>query len=249
MPLGSGSDAPVFRNELLSALTADDIQRLRPHLRRVTLVVKQLLHEAAAPMKDVYFVEEGLVSLTADTRDNGMVEVGMTGRDGLVGTPVLLNPDVIAVHRAMVQVAGSAFHMQAAVLREVIDQVATLRDRCLRYVQMVMIQTSQSAACNARHELPERLARWLLMIRDRTESDELPLTQEFLSAMLGVRRAGVSVVVSALQSQGLIQQARGRLILLDRAGLEGEACSCYRMIEDSRKQIMGGYGDSRGSAA
>ena len=129
--------------------------------------------------------------------------------------------------------------MRALAFREALAVMPALRDQCLRYVQFVMVQTAQSAACNVRHELPERLARWLLMCRDRTDSDELPMTQEFLSYMLGVRRAGVSVVANALQSTGFIRQSRGSLTILDRAGLEQEACSCYRMIEDSRKQIIG----------
>ena len=114
-----------------------------------------------------------------------------------------------------------------------------LRDHCLRYVQFVMVQIAQSAACNARHDMPERLARWLLMSRDRIDSDELPMTQEFLSYMLGVRRAGVSVVANALQSTGVIRLSRGHLTVLDRAGLEEEACSCHQLIEDSRRSIIG----------
>ena len=129
--------------------------------------------------------------------------------------------------------------MRAPAFRDALAAMPVLRDHCLRYVQFVLVQTAQSAACNARHEMPERLARWLLMSRDRIDSDELPMTQEFLSYMLGVRRAGVSVVANALQSTGAIRLSRGHLTVLDRAGLEEEACSCYRLIEDSRKQITG----------
>ena len=242
MPSTSDPDQPSFRNELLAALPKDVQAQLRPHLRRVSLSMEQELHEVGNPIDYVYFVEAGLVSLTAETGDNGFVEVGMTGREGLVGTAALLNPDAVAVHRAIVQISGTALRMDAPTLRGLVEQHPALRDRCLRYLQVVMVQTSQAAACNARHELPERLARWLLMVRDRADSDEVPMTQEFLSYMLGVRRAGVSVVASALQAQGLIQQSRGRVAILDRAGLEQEACPCYRLIEDSRRQIMGGPG-------
>jgi CRP-like cAMP-binding protein len=228
-----------FRNELLRALPADELQRLRPHLAPVTLVVSQVLHEAETPIDEVFFLESGLAFLTADTRDHGLVEVGTTGRDGFVGLPVLLSPEPVSVHRAFVQVPGRAYRLRAAVLREMAGALPTLRDRCLRYIQVMLMQNSQIAACNARHELPGRLARWLLMSRDRIDGDDLPMTQEFLSTMLGVRRAGISVVANALQTQGLIRQSRGRITVLDRAGLEEKACTCYRMIERNRARIMG----------
>ena len=142
------------------------------------------------------------------------------------------------MHRALVQIGGTALRVRSDVLRELIEQVPSLRNCCLRYLQLLMVQTSQSAACNARHGLPERLARWLLMVHDRSEGDEVPMTHEFLSYMLGVRRAGVTIIASALQTQGLIQQTRGRLAILDSEGLEEEACTCYQLIEDSRRLIM-----------
>ena len=228
-------------NQILAALSAEDSERMRPHLHRVALIMEQVLHEAGDPLEEVYFVEAGLVSLTANTGDHGMVEVGMTGREGLVGTSALLSPHAQAIHRALVQIGGSAWRMRSAVLREMMEQSPALRDRCFGYLQVVMAQTSQSAACNARHELPERLARWLLMSRDRADSDTIPMTQEFLSYMLGVRRAGVSIAVAALRARGLIQQSRGHMAILDRAGLEQQSCTCYRLIEDSRKQIMSAF--------
>ncbi len=228
-----------FRNELLRALPAGELERLRPLLVPVTLVTSQVLHEAGAPIDEVFFLESGLAFLTADTGDHGLVEVGTTGRDGLVGLPVLLSTEPISVHRAFVQIPGRAYRLRATALREMVDVLPTLRDRCLRYVQVMLMQNSQIAACNARHELPGRLARWLMMSRDRIDGDDLPMTQEFLSAMLGVRRAGISVVANALQAQGLIRQSRGRITVLDRAGLEGKACACYRMIEHNRARIMG----------
>ncbi len=239
MPVVPAAENNGFRNELLRALPADETQRLRPHLAPVTLVVSQVLHEAETPIDEVFFLESGLAFLTADTRDHGLVEVGTTGRDGFVGLPVLLSPEPVSVHRAFVQVPGRAYRLRAAVLREMAGVLPTLRDRCLRYIQVMLMQNSQIAACNARHELPGRLARWLLMSRDRIDGDDLPMTQEFLSTMLGVRRAGISVVANALQTQGLIRQSRGRITVLDRAGLEEKACTCYRMIERNRARIMG----------
>ncbi len=239
MPTAPAVETGGFRNELLRSLPADDLDRLRLHLMPATLVLSQILHEVDAPVDDIYFVESGLVSLTANTGDGGRVEVGMTGREGFIGLAALLNPMPISIHRAFVQVPGRANRMPAAAFRNLADQFPALRDRCLRYVQVMLVQNSQIAACNARHGLPERLARWLLMSRDRIDTDDLPMTQEFLSYMLGVRRAGISVVANALQSEGLIRQSRGRITLLDRAGLEAKACSCYRIVKRSRIQIMG----------
>ncbi len=239
MSIVPATGAAALRNELLRALPAADLERIRPHLMPVTLVLSQVLHEFDAPTDETFFVESGLVSLTADTNDNGQVEVGMTGREGFVGLAALLSPTPISIHRAFVQVPGRANRIQNTVFRRLVDQSPALRDRCLRYVNVMLVQNSQIAACNARHGLPERLARWLLMSRDRIDFDDLPMTQEFLSYMLGVRRAGVSVVANALQAQGLIRQSRGRITLLDRAGLEAKACSCYGLLERSRARIMG----------
>ena len=227
-----------FRNELLRALPPAELALVRPCLLPVTLVMSQILHEAEAPIDEVYFFESGLVSLTADTGDNGLVEVGMTGREGFVGVTALLSPEPISVHRAFVQIPGRAYRIRATTFRELTEALPALRDRCLRYVQVMLMHNSQIAACNARHDLPGRLARWLLMSRDRIDGDDLPMTQEFLSYMLGVRRAGISVVANALQSQGLIRQSRGRIAILDRPGLEGKACNCYRLIERNRARIM-----------
>jgi CRP-like cAMP-binding protein len=239
MPVVPAAGNAGFRNELLRALPADELQRLRPQLMPVTLVVSQVLHEAESPIDEVFFLESGLAFLTADTKDHGLVEVGTTGRDGFVGLPVLLSPEPISVHRAFIQIPGRAYRLRAAVLREMAEALPTLRDRCLRYVQVMLMQNSQIAACNARHDLPGRLARWLLMSRDRIDGNDLPMTQEFLSTMLGVRRAGISVVANSLQGQGLIRQSRGRITILDRARLEERACTCYRMIEHNRARIMG----------
>ena len=232
------SDGPVFRNELLAVLSGEDLERLRPHIQRVTLVLEQVLHEPGEYMDHVYFPESGVVSLTADTKDNGVVEVGMTGREGMVGASVILNPQATAIHRSLVQVPGAAIRMRAAAFRENLEQTPVFRDHCLRHIQVTMVQAAQAAACNARHEVTERLARWLLMSRDKLDSDEMPMTQEFLAMMLGVRRTGVSLITNTLQSTGAIRQSRGRITILDRELLETEACNCYRFIEDSRKEIM-----------
>jgi CRP-like cAMP-binding protein len=238
----AGAPPPPYRNRLLAALAPADLEPLRPHLLGpVELAQGQTLHARGEPVADVFFPEAGLASLTADTRDGGgAVEVGMTGREGLVGTSVLLDPEAVAVLEAFVQVPGAAWRVPAQALRAAVEQSPALRGRLLRYVQFLMVQSAQSAACNARHEVPKRLARWLLMAHDRVDGDELALRQESVSLMLGVRREGVSVAAGALQDAGLIRQSRGRIAVLDRAGLEAAACGCYRAVRHAQARILGG---------
>lgn len=232
------SSHPQPANEILRGLPLDELAILQPQLHHVPLVLRQVIHATGAPIHDVYFMEEGLTSITAGTGDDEEVEVGITGREGFVGISALLMPEATAIHRAFVQVPGSAYRMQAWAFREALAKCQVLQARCLRYLQFMLVQTAQCAACNARHGLPERLARWLLSAMDRTHRDEVPMTQEFLSYMLGVRRAGVSVVTNSLQNAGLIRQSRGKVTLLDRAGLQAKACSCYGTINDSYGLIM-----------
>jgi len=244
---------PPFRNRLLAALAPADLEPLRPHLLGgpVEFAQGQVLHARGCPIADVLFPEAGLASLTTDTRDGGgaggpdTVEVGMTGREGLVGASVLLDPEAVAVHEAFVQIPGAAWRVPAQVLRRAVEESPALRERLLRYVQFLMVQTAQSGACNARHAVVQRLARWLLMAHDRVDGDELALRQEAVSLMLGVRREGVSLAAGALQDGGLIRQARGRIMVLDRPGLERAACGCYRAVRDSQERILGGLGHHR----
>ena len=238
MAVDLGPDGTLSRNRLLTPLPAADIELLQPHMQRVKLTIEQVLHESNEPFDHVFFLDDGIASMTADTKDNGAVEVGVASWDGMVGTAAILHPEPVAVHRVIIQVSGTAIRMRTGPFRKAMERSPAFRDRCLRFVQFVLVQTAQAAACNVRHELPERLARWLLTCWDRHDQPDLPMRQEFLALMLGVRRPGVSAVVGALQATGAIRQSRGRLTLLDRGLLEAEACSCYRLIEDSRRRIL-----------
>lgn len=229
--LDSSSLHVLSRNAVLAGLSAPDAALLRPHLHRVRLVSSQVLYEPGVPIDAVYFLEEGIASQTADTGDLGQVEVGMAGREGLVGATVLLNVRALSAQHTTMQVSGSALRMQRAPFQAAAAQSATLHATCLREVEVLLIQMAQSAACNARHDMSRRLAKWLLASFDRIDSDELPIVQEYLARMLGVRRAGVSGVVGALQKAGLIHQARGRIVLLDRPGLELRSCACYAIAK------------------
>jgi len=221
--------APV-KNELLAALPRGAYLRLLPHLESVQLPLGAGLYDSGESIEHVYFPEDALVSLVTHMRDGATVEVGLIGRDGMVGIPVLLGDD-IAFEAAVVQIAGSALRMPSAAFKEVIKgRSSPLLTRLLLYTRVLMKQVAQPVHCNGRHSAEKRLARWLLMCHDRAESDELALTQEFISDMLGVRRAGVSSASIVLQQEGFIRYSHGRVTILKREGLEAYACECYAAV-------------------
>jgi CRP-like cAMP-binding protein len=180
-----------------------------------------------------------VVSLLAPLAGGELLEVGVVGREGLVGLPVLLGEDS-STTEALVQAPGTAWRVPAAELRRALETGAALRALLLRYVLAFHVQVAQTAACNARHALEERFARWLLMAHDRAEGDAFPLTQEFAAMMLGVRRAGVSVAAAVLQKAGAIAYAHGRVAVLDRAGLEAASCECYGTVRRQFERLHGG---------
>ncbi len=221
-----------FRNEILASLPHAELARLRPHLIRARLVNGQSLHEPNEPIEQVYFFEDGFVSMVSTTNNASHgVEVGLIGREGAVGATAAFDPTATAFNRAQVQLAGTAHRIPATALRAALSDTPTLRDRLFLSLETMMAQVSQTAACNSRHTLPERCSRWLLLAHDRIDGDELQLTQEFLSIMLAVRRSGVTVAVGTLQSAGIIRTGRGRITIMDRAKLEAGACECYSRVQ------------------
>jgi CRP-like cAMP-binding protein len=217
-------------------LGSGDFERLRPHLEPVTLSLRQTLAKAGVSIEHANYPDCGMISLVSPL-DGLMVEVGVVGREGFAGTPILLGVDASPLEM-MVQVAGTGSRIRADALRGEVGQSPALLRLLLRYTQAFHSQVSQSAACNGRHTLQERLARWLLMARDRTESDELPLSHEFLSMMLGVRRAGVTVAVGTLKAAGLIRSSHGHITILDRDGMEAAACECYRVVKREYERLL-----------
>jgi CRP-like cAMP-binding protein len=221
--------APV-KNVLLTALPRNAYLRLLPHLESVSLPIGTILYNSGESIEHVYFPEDALISLVTHMRDGATVEVGLIGSDGMVGIPVLLGDD-IAFEAAVVQIGGTALRMTSVAFKGVIKKGGNpLLTRLLLYTRVLMKQVAQTAACNGRHTAEKRLARWLLMCHDRTESDELALTQDFISDMLGLRRAGVSSAAIGLQQEGFIRYSRGRITILKRAGLEAFACECYAAV-------------------
>ena len=236
------SSLPLIRNEVLRELAGSDLSQLHRHLTRVRLVQGQVLHEAGERIEHAHFVEQGIVSTTAqvDNADGiglGMTEIGMVGREGLVGFNILLQADALSFGRNIVQIPGVALRIPGPVLRDLSASIPVLRSGLYRTLQVTMATISQTAACNSRHALPKRLARWLLIAHDRVDGDTLPLTQEFLSIMLGVRRSGVTVAAGALERAGAIRHTRGSITVADRDGLERASCGCYARVQDFTRTL------------
>ena len=225
-------------NRLLDLLAPEQLDRLRPHLTAEALELNQTLQQRGKPVESVVFPTSGMISIVATMRDGAAVEVGIAGREGMLGVQAVLG-DEIALNEAMVQIPGSALRLPAGILRQEAQASAKLRAVLLRYVQVCLNAATQSAACNRAHLLEQRLARWLLTARDRASTDRLPLTHEFIAMMLGVRRAGVTVAAQSLQSAGLIHYAHGRITIVDREGLEVAACECYEVTKREYARLLG----------
>jgi CRP-like cAMP-binding protein len=222
-------DAPPLSNRILSLLPAEEYERLAPHFQYVELPLRGVLYRPDDAMPFVHFPLSGTVSLAAPMRDGREVEVGVVGREGMAGLQVFLGTDS-SPFKAVVQVSGSAVRVKAGALRSESGRCGELQRLLLRYAQAFFVQTAQTAACNRLHPLEGRLAKWLLTTRDRARSDELGLTQEFLSIMLGMRRAGVSEAIGELERRGLVGHARSRITILDGPGLEAASCECYAVV-------------------
>ncbi len=236
MPVNSKPHAPSA-NRLLAALPKGEYRRLLPALERVTLRFAEVLYEPRALIRHVYFPDDSTVSLLAGVAERSTLEVGFVGKEGMAGISVMLGVDT-SPHRAIVQGAGTAVRMKASALRKESGRTGPLHDLLHRYAHSLLMQVSQSAACNHFHTVDARLARWLLMSGDRTEADEFRLTQDFISDLLGVRREGVSKAAGVLQKDGLITYSRGHIRILDRARLGAVSCECYGIIKDESDSYL-----------
>jgi CRP-like cAMP-binding protein len=209
-------------NKLLARLSRADAQLLEPNLEAVDLPLRKVLQARNKRIDQVYFPDSGVASVVAN--GSNAIEVGMIGREGMTGVPVLLANSDRVPHETYMQIAGSGQRLSAEHLRKAIAASATLQHTLLRFAHSFLAQTTQTALANGRSKIEERLARWLLMAQDRVDAKELPLTHEFLSVMLGVRRPGVTTALQELERKGLIGHRRSFITIIDREGLE-ESCN------------------------
>ena len=216
-------------NEILLGLPKREYGVLSPELELVELMTHQVLNEMGQPIEWCYFVDQGLVSILNVMSDGKSVEIGISGKEGFVGLPLVVGLNSSAT-RALVQVAASAYRLRAAAMTRVLEKCPQLEKSLNRYSQVLGLQSAQVAACNRLHAVEQRLARWLLMSQDRLGGDVVQLTQEFLAHMLGTRRASVTVAAGVLQKSGLIQYTRGAVTIVSRAKLEAASCECYAIM-------------------
>jgi CRP-like cAMP-binding protein len=231
------SATKVATNRILAGLDPEELQALMPHLQRVDLTTRQPLWEPNQPLEAVYFPVTSVNSIMALDEQGGEIEVGTVGNEGVVGLPVFLGA-TSSPGRAFTQIAGTADRVGVVEFRRAARH-ERLRSLLNLYTQAFVSQVSQSVACNRLHNPERRLARWLLMCRDRVGRHEYPLTQHFMAQMLGVRRATVGEAAGSLQDRGLIRYRRGTLTITDPAGLESASCECYRIVRDEFERLLG----------
>ena len=213
-------------NRILSRLSPADLGLLEPHLEPVDLPVHRPLEGRNRRIDFVYFIEAGFASVVANGSGKPSIEVGIIGREGMTGLAIIMGQQQ-APHDTYIQVAGKGQRIRAAKLREADELSNTLHRAMLHYAHAFLLQATTTALANGRSKIEERLARWLLMAQDRTDGDRLPLTHEFLSLMLGVRRSGVTTALQVLEKKGLISRNRGSVLILDRKGLAKQSNGTY----------------------
>jgi CRP-like cAMP-binding protein len=224
------TDKKPSTNRVLASISPKEYRRMRAQLEPVSLKFGEVLYEPGGKIRHIYFPIDCLISLLTAVDKRRTLEVGMVGNEGMAGMPFILGMGVSGV-RALVQGGGKALRMAAESFRTEFDRNRLLQQALFRYTYALMAQISQTAACNRFHEAEARLARWLLMTRERVGSDEFPLTQEFLAHMLGLRREGVTEAASALKRRKLIGYHRGKIQILNVKGLKASSCSCYQIVK------------------
>jgi CRP-like cAMP-binding protein len=234
----AGSERLGTRNRLISALRPEDRAVLWPHLSKVSLEMRASLQRPGKPIEAVYFPESAIASVVAIGGDDSRVEIGLVGNDGTTAVPIILGDDR-SPHEVFIQVPGSGFRMEAATFRSLMNDHIGIQTAMLAFAHTFLIQVSYTALANGKQKLESRLARWLLMSLDRVEGDELPLTHEFISVMLGVRRPGVTLAMHILEGRGYIRTSRSRIHVIDREGLEESANGFYGVPESEYRRLIG----------
>ena len=227
------------QNHLLAALPAQDRERLLPHLERVPMPLGHVLYESGSELRHVYFPTTSIVSLLYVMIDGASAEIAVVGNDGILGVALFMGGETMP-NRAVVQSAGHAYRLQGALLKQEFNRSGELQHLLLRYTQALLTQMAQTAVCNRYHSLDQQFCRWLLLSLDRLPADELVMTQELIANMLGVRREGVTEAAGNVQRAGLIEYQRGRITVLDRAGLEARTCECYAVVKKEFDRLLPG---------
>ena len=234
----TSADSRQVGNWLLNALPKEDYERLLDDLQPVSFALGEVVYESGGQMDYVYFPTTCHVSLLY-TMINGLTaEMGLVGNEGVVGIALFMGGDTTP-NRAVVQGAGRAVKLRAKSMHLEFSRGGEFQHLLLRYTQALITQISQTAVCNRLHSMDQRLCRWLLMTHDRTHSDQLQMTQEFISHMLGVRREGVTHAARNLQEKGLISYVRGHIRIVDRPKLEAQVCECYEVVRAEHSRIFG----------
>ncbi len=230
------SGGPI-KNVLLLSIPDNEFDLIRPFLELVEMPHHANMHEPGEKINFAYFPNDGMASLVVVANDGRSIEVGIVGREGMVGTPIAVGL-LRGPYRAIMQIPGSALRLSAEAFEQVLADAPALRLELSRYILLHGLQVAQIAACNRLHELEQRLARWLLMCQDRVDREVLRLTHEFLAQMLGSGRPSVSLAAGILERSGLIENMRGTVRIINRKGLEDVACECYRVVQN----LNGGLG-------
>ena len=225
------------QNHLLAALPASDYERLASYLELVPMKLGEVLYESGVQLRYVYFPTTSILSLLYVMEDGASAEIAIVGNEGLLGISLFMGGETTP-SRAVVQSAGHAFRLKAALLKSEFGRFGPTMHLLLRYTQALITQMAQTAVCNRHHSVDQQLCRWLLLSLDRLQTNELSMTQELIANMLGVRREGVTEAAGKLQNAGLISYQRGRITVLDRPGLEARSCECYQVVKTEFDRLL-----------
>jgi CRP-like cAMP-binding protein len=227
------------QNRLVAALSKAESERLLAHLEIVPMPLGHVIYESGSELHYVYFPTTAIVSLLYVMIDGASAEIAVVGNEGIIGVALFMGGETMP-NRAVVQSAGHAYRLRGQLLKEAFSRSGEVQHLLLRYTQALLTQMAQTAVCNRHHSLDQQLCRWLLLSLDRLPSNDLVMTQELIANMLGVRREGVTAAAGNLQRAGLIEYQRGRITVLDRAGLEARACECYAVVKKEFDRLLPG---------
>lgn len=228
----------ISLNQLLNSLSVSEYKQIAPYFEEVNLKSGQILHQPYDVILFAYFPLTAMISLVSIMENGATTEIGLIGNEGMIGLPIFLGGKY-TISQAIVQMSGQSLKIKAEILQQEFVKGGALQKILLLHTQARLTQIAQSAACNRQHKIEARLARWLLSVYDCVLMDELPLTQEFISNMLGVRRAGVTMAANTLQRKGIIRYNRGKIVILDHQKLEETSCECYRVVQKEFIRLLG----------